>query len=277
MTIDFGRAFAFLAEDPRWLPKLGLIGIFSVLAVILILFPLGLVGLAAVPDEIIQELAPLYPEAVNMRPVLPASSLALLALPFVMGLVLLALLLGYYIELVRQVRRGAHLPLPAWTAWETKLIDGLLMELAYAGYLASNGVLFAVGLALIRQIGGMNAQLVRLTLAMCCLIPLVALYGMVIVFMTSICVLPYSASGRFMDFYRWGWVWRRLREDTRLTLTWFGYGVAANLGFGAAGALPVIGVLANLLSLFLSVPVQGHLLGQYAAALDDRHGDGVQV
>ena len=49
--------------------------------------------------------------------------------------------------------------------------------------------------------------------------------------------------------------------------------MGANFGFAVAQSLPVIFIVGYLLSFFMTIPVQGHLLGQYGLALDDRHGD----
>jgi hypothetical protein len=237
--------------------------------------------LALLPDEqlrlVLQELATINPE-IAVFPV-PAVTLdatfALLVLPFGFGLAALALLFGYFIELVARTRAGAEHPLPRWDEWGRKLTDGFMMMAAYAAYLLLNIAFLAVGLVVIANsfARGMNADLIQVTLTFCCLFPLFALNMFVIIFLTSICVLPYSASRDLRDFFNWAWVLRRLRTDAGLTGQWFLFGTLATFGFNAAQYLPVIGVFATILSLFMAVPVQGHLLGQYGAALDDRHGD----
>lgn len=283
MSIDFGRSIAFVVDDPKWLPKLSVIAGLSIVSAALSGVPLLLLTLSAVPQEeptlMLNELAQIDPSFgdIQIPYVAFTPQFYLLIFPFVAGLGGLALLLGYYIELVRNVRLLMKHPLPAWNAWGQKLKDGVIMEVAYAGYLLGNMAFFAVGLALIAQIDGLNAELYRLTLAFCCLIPIVFVNGLVIIFVTSISVLPYSVTGKIQDFYRLGWVWRRVRQDRGLTARWFGYGLLANLGFGVAQSLPVIGIVANILSLFMSVTIQGHLLGQYAAALDQKHGNALEA
>lgn len=283
MSIDFGRSFSFIVEDPRWLPKLSAIAGVSVATAVHTMVPITMWGLAALPtDELnaaLTDVAELSPgmDVPVIPGVQPSPVLWLLLIPFFGGLGGLALLLGYYIELVRNVRLLVPHPMPPWDDWGSKLRDGAVMSVAYVGYLLANAAFFGVGLVLIRQVGGMNAEMVRLGLAFCCLIPLVLLNGFVIIFVTSIGVLPFSVGGRLQDFYRLGWVWRRTRQDAGLTGRWFLYGVLANTGFGVAGALPGIGPVVTFLSLFVSVLVQGHLLGQYAAALDERYGNALEV
>lgn len=285
-SIDFGESFAFVFRTPGWWRKLGVIASLTLLASALTTIPVTLALLAAVPTDsfevIVAELraADLSEVAATLQryrfDVTPAFYLGNVG-AFLLGLAGVALLLGYYIELVRQVRSGAAQPLPEWNSWGTKLVDGFTMEVAYASYLLLNAAFFGVGLVLIRQISGMNAELVRLLVATCCLIPLVFVNGLVIIFITSIGVLPYSATGNIADFYRWGWVGRRLRQDTGLTAQWFLWGLLANFGFSAAQSVPGVGIIGTLASLFMSAPVQGHLLGQYGAALDEKHGDGLSA
>ncbi|MEL6150615.1 MAG: DUF4013 domain-containing protein, partial [Chloroflexota bacterium] len=228
------------------------------------------------PPETLVELNELIPQLPDEN--LPLTSTYwLLLLPVAGGVLGLMLLLGYYIEFVRRVRHGIEHPLPPWDAWGHKLYDGAMMTFAYAGYLASNLAIGAVFVVLIRQISGMNAQLYQTTLAFCGLLPFMLIYGLVIIFLTSINVLPYSDSGNILSFYRVGWVWRRLRKDARLTAQWFGYGLLANIGFNAVQSLPVVGIAASILVLFISVPVQGHLLGQYAILLDEKYGNAAEA
>lgn len=283
MSIDFGRSIAFVVDDPRWFLKIGVIALLTLVAAALLLIPIVLLTLTAVPQEefalIFDELAQIDPAFADVQ--IPAlqftSQFYLLIVPFIGGLAIMALLLGYYIELVRNVRLLMKHPLPAWNMWGQKFKDGFFMEVAYTGYLLANGAFFIVGLLLITQIGGLNAEMFRLVLAFCCLIPLVFVNGLVIILLTSIGVLPYSVTGDIRDFYRFGWVWRRVRVDTGLTARWFGYGILANFGLGVVQSLPVIFVVGYILSLFMSVTIQGHLLGQYAAALDEKYGNALEA
>jgi len=272
-TIDFGRAFAFVADDPRWLWKLLLIAVFSGVAFVLIIGPLTLFTLSIIPEQTFADLAEIDPRLEDLRVELTPGQRYQLLLPVASGLLLTALLLGYYIQLVANTRAGQMHPLPNWDAWTRKLVDGLTMQTAYALYLLSAAVFYGVGIVLVRLIGGLNAELIQVVLGLCILFPLLLVYLLGVIFVTSINVLPYSQSRRFTDFFQVGWAWRRLRQDTGLTFKWFLFGFTANFGFSVVQALPVVQILGYLLSFFMTVPVQGHLLGQYGAALDERHGD----
>ncbi|MEM6281175.1 MAG: DUF4013 domain-containing protein [Chloroflexota bacterium] len=275
--IDFGRAFAFMVEDSRWYIKMTGIALLTLVTSVFFLVPLWLVILAIAPPDLLAELSELL-AFIPAENIPFTSTYWLLILPVMGAFLGLMLLLGYYIEFVRQVRGGAAHPLPAWDEFGRKLYDGAMMTFAYMGYLASNLAIAAVFVVLIRQVRGLNAELIQTTLAFCGLLPFMLIYGLVIIFLTSINVLPYSDSGNILSFYRVGWVWRRLRQDTRLTLQWFGYGLLANIGFSAPQVIPGIGNIASIiLQLFMSIPVQGHLLGQYAITLDEKYGNVAQA
>ena len=66
-------------------------------------------------------------------------------------------------------------------------------------------------------------------------------------------------------FFDCAWVWWQIRHNGRATRNWFVLGVLASIGFYAVNTIPVLGPLVNLT---LQVPVQGHLIGQYAAVID---------
>ena len=96
--IDFGQAFAFIPEDPRWIVKVSIIAGLTALATGFIVTPIALIALAALnllPDEILRDLAMLYPQIANTR-VTFTPQFYLLILPFAAGLYVVALLLGYF-------------------------------------------------------------------------------------------------------------------------------------------------------------------------------------
>lgn len=265
-ALDLGRSFTYIVEDPRWVPKLSLAALFGAAAVLLTLLPAGLFFVAWLPPDALAIFIELYPPLADVPTVTFTPRFYVLVLPFTGGLLIGALLLGYYIELVRRTRRDEPQPLPAWANVGPMFTDGLLMMAAYAGYIASNIALLLVGVAAFRATGSDIALLVGVY---CCVLPLMGLWGLAIIFLTSINVVPFSESRDIRAFFNIPWVLRRLREDRDPTGRWFLYGVLANFGIGAVQSVPVIGVL---VSLAFSIPIQGHLLGQYARVLDERHG-----
>ncbi|MEO0561256.1 MAG: DUF4013 domain-containing protein, partial [Chloroflexota bacterium] len=221
-------------------------------------------------QELIDEvLVPQYPQLAGAEFALTSAYLALIPF-FIIGLGLGAILLGYYIETVRRVRYGTPEQLPPWADWGKLFTDGAQMMGAYAVYILSVLLLLGIGQFALIGFAESGDPTVVLLLVLCCFFPLVLLYTFFVIFMTSICVVPFTENGRFMDFFAWGWVWRQVNTQGGLTVRWFMLGLAANLGFSAAQSLPVVGILALILGLAMQAPVQGHLLGQYAAVLDGR-------
>jgi hypothetical protein len=150
------------------------------------------------------------------------------------------------------------------------LRDGALMVVAYVTYMASNFLFVGLLMGILAVSTPVLDPMLALLAVFCVFLPLIFGYGILVIFLTSICVVPFSETGNLLDFFNLRWVWKQVNTQGRLTLNWFVLGVAANMGFSAAQSLPVVGVLGTLLSLAMQAPVQGHLLGQYAALLDQR-------
>jgi hypothetical protein len=265
--LELGEAFAYVWRQPDWIRKLLVVTALGISSVLFVGGTLLMWSLPFVPPDMLAAFAVFNPALANANFAFTPNLWGLAPL-LLFGLVAGAALLGYTIEILRRVRDAAEVLLPDWNNWEKLLRDGGLMLLAYALYILSNIGLLVGGLAVIGNLSGFQgAELTRIGLAFCGLLPLVSVYAFIIMFMTSICMVPFAETGQLQDFFRWGWAWQRVRHDTRLTFSWFGLGIAANLGFSAAQSIPVVGMLGVLLSLAMQSAVQGHLLGQYAAAL----------
>jgi hypothetical protein len=266
-TVNLGDALSFVAKEEGWIGKLlTLLGL-GTLSTAGTAVPLVVGLLPALPPELMAELAQLYPffadRTFNYSP-----AYAFLGVAAIIGLTAGAVQLGYYIDVVRRVREDAAVKLPPWDDFGRLLADGGKMMVAYFVYILSTLLLFALGLVLFGAMTIGGQALLAGVVFLCVVMPLVLAYALTIIFLTSICVVPYSASGSLRDFFRFGWAWGQVRGQTKLTVTWFSLGVAANLGFQAVQSIPVVGILGLILSLAMQAPIQGHLLGQYAAALD---------
>ncbi len=271
--LSLPSAFTFVAEQDNWIAKLLVVLLFTALAGALVTVPLIVGMLPLIPADIMQQsLVPLFPALEGRVFAYDAGYLALIAVVLVGGM-FAALLLGYYIEVVRRVRHDAEVLLPAWENWGVLFIDGIKMIGAYAGYLVSAAVLWLLVQGLLIGLVNLGQPLFAMLALICFFLPLLFAYGILVIFLTSINVVPFSESGRIRDFFDLRWTWHQARTHGTLTLNWFSLGVAANLGFSAVQSLPVVGVLGWVLSLAMSSPVQGHLLGQYAAILDERNAE----
>jgi hypothetical protein len=271
-ALDFGLAFTFVANQPFWIRRLLILLTLGAASTLLLSVPLVIWVLPLIPEELLASLAQFYPELQTYQFAYNTSDIALIPL-WLVGLGVTAVLLGYYVEITRRVRRDLPELLPAWEDWGRLFNDGAKMIVVYFVYFASDFALFVLGLLALRSNdASMNAALTILFVTFCCLVPLLVAYGVLIIFMMSICVVRYSESGDLRDFFAFGWVWSRLRQHGKLTIQWFIMDVGANLGFSATQSLPVVGFLGWLLTLAMQFPVQGHLLGQYARLVDAAEG-----
>lgn len=264
--IDLSEALTFVAKEHGWLPKLVIILVLGFISTTAIGTSITLAVLPLIPPETFEQvIVPVYPQFEGMSFSYDSSYYGLV-LVFLVGLAPTALLAGYYIDVVRRVGNGAAELLPTWTNLNLYFVDGAKMVGAYILYMLAM-FLLVVSLqlfsVLVFRVTGQ--ALLGLFLLLCVTLPGIIVLSVAAIFFTSICVVPYSASGRFLDFFSLGWAIHQLRHNRSLTLRWFGLGVGANLGFSAIQSLPVVGFVGLLLSLALQVPIQGHLLGQYAA------------
>jgi hypothetical protein len=265
--VDLGDALSFVAKERGWLGKLLTLLLLGVMSTAGTTGPLVVGVLPLLPPEIIAELGAQY-AFFQGRTFTYTPAYALLLAALVVGIAAGAAQLGYYIDVVRRVRTDAADQLPPWDNMGRFLADGGKMIIAYTVYLLSTLallVLLLVGFGFMTVAG---QDLFAAVALICFGLPLTLAYGLTVIFLTSICVVPYSATGRLRDFFRIRWAWAQVRGQGKLTITWFALGVAANMGFQAVQSIPVVGIFGLFLSLAMQAPVQGHLLGQYAAALD---------
>ncbi|MCU0511380.1 MAG: hypothetical protein MUE40_02305 [Anaerolineae bacterium] len=180
------------------------------------------------------------------------------------GLLPLALCLGALVQIIGAVRNGQPRPLPAWQDVAVKLRLGAPVLLALLLYnlplLALLGLLAATVWTIS---GGFLGWIVNLVL-LCCAVPLIVLYTAVAWSLLAIAVTEYAVAEKRPPLYRLAHLYDVLRTHPGLTLQWGLAATAVNL---AALLLLLLPVLGWLVVAALYLPVQGHLLGQYARLL----------
>ncbi len=260
MSIDIGRAFGYVVEQPQWLPRLLVVAGVAFVASSGTLVPLGALALAALPMDTLGEYIEIPTWAARQE--FSATLFAWTVPSLVIGLVATALLLGYFLEVVRRVRHSKQAQLPGLSL--AMVSDGAGMLGAYLVYIVGN-IALGAGLIAAAVLSLQDTVLPLLISVYCCALPLTLLYSLLMIFVTSLAVVFYSESHNMADFFAWGRLWRLVNTHRGLTARWFGFSTLANLGLGAVQNVPVVGILLNLT---LSVPVLAHLMGQYAAILD---------
>ena len=190
---------------------------------------------------------------------------SLVALVPLLGLVGLAMLAGYTLDLVRNMQAGRQHPLPDWLDHGARLGDGFNALVAGLVYNLPNGLPLC-GLLLLATTGaGDSTPLVLLSL--CCLLLFALVWNLFIWLMLAAGATRYAQTRQLTSWFQPGELWDTLQAHSNLFLQWLLYSLLAGLALGLVSAVPGVGWL---ISLALHVPVQGQLLGQLACALDER-------
>jgi hypothetical protein len=185
--------------------------------------------------------------------------------PPLIGLVGWAILFGYQLELIRNVRDGVKYPLPKWDNFGELVVNGGGVLLAYFVYNIPNLFIsaftfFVTGLAGDTSIvsGGVSFAI------SCCLFPFVLVYNLITQPMCAIAISRYADSLQVMDFFRFGDLFSTLRENFNAVVQWWiGISIAL-VALIIAVIIPCFGWIAALI---LVIPVTGALAGMLAAQI----------
>lgn len=189
---------------------------------------------------------------------------SILLTPLLIGLLGWAALLGYTVELVRNVRLGVRYPLPRWNDFSRFVSVGANVLVAAIVYSLPNLVLGCVSSILAQNLGsGLIGSTLTLSLS-CCLFPILLVYNLVTLPMLALGLGRYSEDPRINVFFEFSFLFDTLRQHTDKLIQWWLAALVASLVFMVLGIIPVLGwiVLAAL-----SVPVWGMLTGQFALAI----------
>ena len=181
---------------------------------------------------------------------------AIVLFPF--GLLALAVLLGYVMELAINVRDGKQFPLPRWDNMSNKLSNGINILIALIVYNIFPVVLLACSFTFLR---GLASALI------CCLFPVIIVYGLAAGMELAFGTVRYMETGQPAAFYRFGDLFASMRDHSNEIIEWLIYSVIANVLIGLVVTIPCVGWLA---ALALSFPVQAHLLGQLAYLMGEK-------
>ncbi|RMF79800.1 MAG: DUF4013 domain-containing protein [Chloroflexi bacterium] len=187
---------------------------------------------------------------------------ATLLLPMLIGFVAWAALLGYGVDIIRNVRDGKARPLPEWENYGDKIAKGGNVLVAIIVYNLPNLLLSFCLLTAQGVLGDTLGLLVTLF----CLLPFLLVYNLMTWPMLVVGVIRFSDTYRTGEFFRFGDLFNTARHNGSLTIQWMIFAWLANLGLLFVNVFPVVGWL---LSAALTIPVQAHLIGQYALAFHD--------
>ncbi len=184
--------------------------------------------------------------------------------PLLIGFVGWAALLGYVVELVRNVRLGVRNPLPRWNDFSRYLSVGFNVLTAVVVYSLPNLVLGCASSFMAQNMGsGLIGSTLLLALS-CCLFPILLIYNIIAVPMLALGIGRYVEDPRINVFFEFSLLFDMLRQHTDTVLQWWLAAVVADIVFVVLGIIPLLGwiVLGALI-----VPVLGMLTGQFTLAI----------
>jgi hypothetical protein len=185
---------------------------------------------------------------------------AVLLTIFLVGFALWAALLGYYAELVRNVRIGAPQPLPRWDNFSLKMSRGGSILVAYLVYNIPNILLGAcIGFTAPQMSDSFTGTGITL-LVVCCVVPMLLLYNLIIWPMLALGVARYNDEQRPNVFFEFGNLFTLAQRNSDATIQYLLWSAVAWIFFIVFGPIPCIGWLAIPA---LIVPVTGALAGIY--------------
>jgi hypothetical protein len=179
----------------------------------------------------------------------------LLTLPLV-GLALWAVLLGYQTGIVQGVRLGVPRPLPRWDNFGRHLSTGLNVLGGLLIYNIPNALLFGCIAAMSPALSqSFTGSAVALGLA-CCVLPLALVYNGIVWPMQALAIARYAERRQFAVFFEFSILFGLVRSHMDQSIQFALWSLAVNMLFALLLFLPAP---------FLSVPVHGYLMGDYAA------------
>ncbi len=197
--------------------------------------------------------------------ILSFSSIVLLPVVLI-GLLPLCILLGYMVEIVENVRQDRKVLLPAWDNYQYKLSRGgnvLLALIVYHLPLTVCGccVIFFPGL-----FGDFASRGLVAVMTLCCIFPLALVwftFGWI--FMATGTVL-YARGEPVTIYFQPGKLWGAVQRADAFSAAWMLMAILANIVLAVIG----ITIIGAVVTLALFIPVQAHLLGQYARRINPR-------
>jgi hypothetical protein len=183
--------------------------------------------------------------------------------PVLVGLAGWAALLGYLIEIIRNVRAGSPTPLPRWDDFSRFLSSGVPVLVAFIVYNLPTALLSCCSWFLLQSSGGTSLVGGSVALGIgCCLFPMLLAYNILALPMLTLGMGRYTEDPRPQVFFDFNGLFELLRTHTNVALQWLIAVAVADLIFVILAVIPCLGWVVGLA---LLVPVHGILAGQFAS------------
>ena len=191
----------------------------------------------------------------------------------VIGLLGFAAQAGYIVLLIKNMRRGVEKPLPRWDNMGAIIADGANVLIATLVYNLGNLVL-GCGVALLAPSFGLadgtgspSAADGAFLAIMCCLSIVILVYNLIVWPLLGIGLVRYAETGQINTFFQTSRLFGTLQRHLSDVVQWIIFSIFGAIVIGFIALIPCIGWVA---APALSLPVQGHLLGQFAKILSEK-------
>lgn len=184
-----------------------------------------------------------------------------------LGLIPLAIVIGYALQIADNVRNGLPRPLPKWGALGEFLTSGGHLVVAVIVYhlplVLLNACIWGLGAGLGGSLFGGAANLFLL----CCLVPFSILYLIMSGTLLAIGSMRYIQTRKPASLYRIGFYFSLITDHIGLVIQWLLSSFGVNIVLALVGWIPCLG---QIIFLLFAIPIQAHLLGQFALELGRR-------
>lgn len=184
--------------------------------------------------------------------------ISIVTTPLLVGLAGWAVLLGYQIALINNVRAGLQYPLPRW--------DDISEYFGMGAQALVGGILYALPLALlgccIAAVGVVMGEGGRtiISFASCCLLPFLLVYALIITPMFTLGLGRFGENPTVNVFLQFQQLFGLLSAHRNDTIAYLIGSAILSLIFGVLGAIPCVGWLALAA---LLIPANGLLGAQF--------------
>jgi hypothetical protein len=191
--------------------------------------------------------------------------MALITTPLLIGLAGWAILLGYQVALIRNVRDKQLYPLPRWDDYGGYLSRGGKVLTAVFIYQLPNIIPLCCGFATMQFWGdGFFGSTLALGL-FCCILPVLIVYNLVTAPMFALGMARFAEENNIVVFFQFSDLFDTVRRNLQPTLYWLVLNVVVGVVTSMIVAIPCVGWFA---APALTIPVSGHLTAQYADSLE---------
>lgn len=181
----------------------------------------------------------------------------------------IGLLLGYSLDLLKNVRRGNPRPLPEWDDWGDKTVKGIKLMLVFLVW-AIPLIIVAIPTSLLGSFSENNDAGILIGLFITCLSCLMVLYALLLSILSPAIIIKFAEEERFADGFAFSKIFSFTRDNIgdiiiAVLVLW-----AVQIVAGIVGS--ILCLIGLLFTSFWTNLVQFHLFGQIGLDLADVDG-----